>query len=320
MSNLELHADEWLDVVERDYLGTFVREGGASVKVVVARPEQVEGFVNSLLARGEGLGYVTAHVDESTARVYYMDRLFNAVARQVPWSELALDFMKSALRSHAYKLPEGPLTTQAIAAANGMEASQVYLTCQQLLAKSVLREYAMGKDFRLAMYQLCMAAVAGDDLLKDRAERINEWLRGEITSVGTLRLALIFEKINRYTARAILASTAEWVRLVGKAGLLAVVDVSRFALSKPQAVADGTLVRPPSRAAVMDTYELMRQCIDGTDEMAGAMIIFVTGYDFVDDERRGMRSYAALEQRLAEDVRDRSRANPHAPMVRIAVA
>jgi hypothetical protein len=77
-------------------------------------------------------------------------------------------------------------------------------------------------------------------------------------------------------------------------------------------------MRPPTQAAVMDTYELMRQCIDGTDEMSGIAVCFMAGPELVQDEKRGMRAYAALEQRLTDDVRDRRRSNPLAPMVRIA--
>jgi hypothetical protein len=167
------------------------------------------------------------------------------------------------------------------------------------------------------MNQLCRSAVERDQLLSELAARVTEWLKGDLRTVGALRSAMIFERINRYNSRAMFISLGEWVRLAGRSGLLVVVDVSRFASGRSVAGADGTEIRPPSRAAIMDTYEMMRQCIDGTDEMSGLGICFLTGPEFLRDETRGMRAYPALEQRLTDDVRDRRRGNPHAPMVRM---
>jgi hypothetical protein len=189
----------------------------------------------------------------------------------------------------------------------------VRITVQQLLTSSVIKNYAMARDFRVAMNQICRAAVERDDLLTESAARVVDWLRGNLKSVRTLRSAMIFERINRYNARSMFASLGQWVRRSRSAGLLIVVDVSRFASRRPIAGPDGTEIRPPSQAAVMDTYEMMRQCIDGTDEMYGVAICFLTGPEFVQDDKRGMRAYSALEQRLTDDVRDRRRSNPHAP-------
>jgi hypothetical protein len=226
--------------------------------------------------------------------------------------------VSSALRAHGYVMPEGDPLVDEIAAANSVDVSQVRITVQQLLTSSVIRDYTMARDFRVAMNQICRAVVERDDLLTDSAARIEEWLKGDLRSARPLRSAMIFERINRYNARSMLASAGQWVRSSGRSGLLIVVDVSRFASAKPTTGPDGTTMPPPTKAAVMDTYEMMRQCIDGTDEMCGVAICFLAGLEFVQDDKRGMRAYAALEQRLTDDVRDRWRSNPHAPMVRIA--
>jgi P-loop Domain of unknown function (DUF2791) len=318
MNELEIEPQEWLDIFERDYLASFVREGGAATKVLVVEPELAPELARRLLAVAERNGLLTAHVDQTVQRVYYMDRLFNEVARQIEWRRLANDFMRGALRSHGYAMPDGDPVVDEVAAANSIDVGQVRITVQQLLSNSVIKEYTMARDFRVAMNQICRAAVERDDLLTELAARVVEWLRGDLRSVRPLRSAMIFERINRYNARSMLASLGQWVRRAGKSGLLIAVDVSRFASGRPILGMDGTQMRPPSKAAVMDAYEMMRQCIDCTDEMYGVGICFLTGPEFVQDDRRGMRAYSALEQRLTDDVRDRRRSNPHAPMVRIA--
>jgi hypothetical protein len=318
MDALEIAPGEWLDIFERDYLASFIRHGGAAIKVVVSSPEVATRLVARMRDVAERNGFLSAHVDHAVQRVYYMDRLFNEVARQTNWLQLASDCMRQRLRSHGYTLPEGEPLIDEIAAINAIDAGQVRITVEQLVTNSVIQDYAMARDFRVAMGQMCRSVVERDDMLGDTAQRIVEWLSGELRTVRALRSAMIFERINRYNARSMLASLGHWARNAERAGILVTVDVSRFASGRYTTAPDGTEMRPPTQAAVMDTYEMMRQCIDGTDEMSGVAMCFLAGPEFIQDEKRGMRAYAALEQRLTDDVRDRRRGNPNAPMVRLA--
>lgn len=320
MTELEIAPQEWLDIFERDYLASFVRDGGAATKVLVVDPELATELVTRLSAAAARNGLLTAHVEQTVPRVYYMDRLFNEVAKQIDWARLATDFMCTALRAQGYAMPEGEPIVDEVAAANTIDVGQVRITVQQVLTSSVIKDYNMARDFRVAMGQLCRSAVEHDDLLAESAARVVDWLRGDLKSVRAVRSAMIYERINRYSARSMVTSLGQWIRSAGRSGLLVVVDVSRFASGKSLPLADGTEARPLSQAAVMDAYEMMRQCIDGTDEMCGVAICFLAGPEFVQDERRGMRAYSALEQRLTDDVRDRRRSNPHAPMVRLAAS
>jgi hypothetical protein len=319
MDELEIPAGQWLEVFEREYLASFVPEGGAVVKVLVAQPEPALEVVAALREVGRRNGLITAHVNQAVQRINHMDRLFNDVAKQTNWRDLASDCMRRQLAASGYRLPEGEPLIDGVASINGIDdVGQVRITVQQVVSNTVIRDYAMARDFRVAMGHMCRAVVERDDLLCDTANRIVDWLKGDLKTISALRSAMIFERINRYNARSMLASLGEWARLAGHAGLLVTVDVSRFAAGRSMAAPDGTEMRAPTLAAVMDTYELMRQCIDDTDELSGIAVCFIAGPEFVQDDRRGMRAYPALEQRLTDDVRDRRRGNPHAPMVRLA--
>jgi P-loop Domain of unknown function (DUF2791) len=274
-------------------------------------------LVTSLREVAERNGFLIAHIDQAVQRIYHMDRLFNEVAKQTNWRQLASNCMHQGMGSHGYTLPEGEPFVNEIAAINAIDVGQVRITVEQMLSKSVIKDYTMARDFRVAMAQICRSIVERDDMLCENAQRIEEWLKGELKTVRPLRSAMIFERINRYNARSMLASLGHWARKAGRAGLLVTVDVSRFASNRSTIGPDGAEIRPPTQAAVMDTYEMMRQCIDGTDEMSGIAMCFLAGPEFVQDEKRGTRAYAALEQRLTDDVRDRRRGNPHAPMVRL---
>ena len=74
-----------------------------------------------------------------------------------------------------------------------------------------------------------------------------------------------------------------------------------------------------SKAAVLDAYEVLRQFIDATDELRGVLVVASVPPDLMTDEARGLPSYAALHLRIADEVRDRRRANPFAALIRLEV-
>jgi hypothetical protein len=99
-------------------------------------------------------------------------------------------------------------------------------------------------------------------------------------------------------------------------GLILDLDIGRLLVSR----------RPPvdereglyySKAMVIDAYEVLRQLVDATDDLAATLVAVVAPLDFVTDETRGLTSYTALQLRVADEVRDRRRVNPFAALVRL---
>jgi hypothetical protein len=173
----------------------------------------------------------------------------------------------------------------------------------------------MSQEFRLAQVRLCRAQLDPDDEpLVTEATR--EWLRGELRLLSGVKRALIFQKIARHNARHMLASLTHWLRLAGRSGLVLVLDISRclFAVRSGEREAGSVYYSTP---ATLDAYEVLRQLIDGTDELEGCYVAVLTGVEFLVDERRGLRRYDALYLRVADEVRDRSRQNPLAALVRV---
>src|SRR5690242_2930788 len=134
----------------------------------------------------------------------------------------------------------------------------------------------------------------------------------------TVRSALIYTRIGRHNARAMLASTTALLLAAGYRGLVVCFDYGRLAVTR----------RPPvearngfyySKAAVLDAYEVLRQFIDATDELRGVLIVAVMPPELMTDESRGLPAYSALQLRIADEVRDRRRANPFAALIRLEV-
>jgi bacteriophage exclusion system BrxC/D-like protein len=308
---------DWLGLVEAEYLAEFVPAGGAAVKFVVTPAESDREELRSGLRRlAEQAELQFVLIDAATTKVHLMDRVFQALAGQVDWDDLARAFLRRVLLEYGAEVPaEGQgIRLAALAELNGQPENMFRLKVESWLYERLFKDYAMSQELRLALTRLCRAQLDPDDE-PDVTAAVRLWLRGELRLISAVKRALIFQKVNRHNARHLLFSTSHWLRRAGRRGLVLVLDISRFAAQAPQAERDELLYY--STTAVLDGYELLRQLIDGTDELEGAFVAVLTGPELTADERRGYRAYQALYQRLADDVRSRRRENPLGALVRI---
>jgi P-loop Domain of unknown function (DUF2791) len=307
-----LSTDEWLRIMQDDYLKGYLRDGGATVKVVVAEEETRKDVVASLLERAHHANFVTANVDALTCKVHLVHNLFNSMAQQVDWPSLARDFVRRGLADRGYPAPPGDgLDLQEIADKHGLELALMRRQLNQMLTERLYQNSELTREMRLAAVQLCLAVAEGTDQATKMGQNIQEWLCGELRLISALKQALIFQKVNRHNARGLISSLGSWARMAGKSGVVVTLDIARYL----EPAGDPNQGLRFSKSATLEVYEVVRQFIDGTDEMVGTMLVFLTGADFLTDVQRGMKAYDALRLRLYDDVRDRSRPNPLSPMV-----
>ena len=313
---------EWLTVVQREYLQSFIRDGGATVKFIVPTEEINHGGLRQgLRSIAEAEGYQFAWVDAATTRVYMIDQLFQEVAQQVDWEELSFSFVSCLLIEQGLTLPSErfDFTLQNLAALNQRD---VRLLQQELLAlpeKRLLQDYRMNQEFRLAMIRLCQAQFGGDGMSPVPAEVIKEWLYGRLRRLVELKPALIFQKVARDNARHLLSSLSYWLHLVGKSGLVLMLDISRCLVQRPRPKEQQDDSRYYTLAMVLDTYEVLRQFIDATDELEFCFVVVIAPPAFLHpDERRGVYSYDALRMRIWDEIHDKQRVNPFSTLLRLS--
>jgi len=314
---MQIRPSEWLEVVGREYLQDFIRRGGATVKFAVTDDLAARHRLRDALRRlGESGGYRVAVVDAAETKVHLVDRVFHAVARQISWEETARAFLARVL-AETYRLPDDPtnLTLGALAEANDVPERRLSTSIGDILWRALFRDYAMSQEFRLAMVRLCRAQLSPDDE-PAVTDAVLAWLRGDLRRLSEVKRALIFQKIARHNARHMLASLAHWLSITGSAGLLLLVDIARAPLNVPRAERDEGIYY--SRPATFDVYEVLRQLIDGTDELEACFVAVLAGPEFATDLRRSYVQYPALQYRLADEVHDRYRPNPLAALVRVA--
>jgi hypothetical protein len=315
---------DWLEIIRKEYLRDFIRSGGAAVKFVVPTDEVCRQQVrDSLRNASEEEGFFFAFVDAVSTKIHMIDKLFHEVARQVDWDGLAYSFVTEIFRENDYELPANreEFNLRQIAALNKRpeELSENLLRkdFQGWLEHKIFRDYEMSQEFRIAMINLCMAQLDPGNTSSFPSKAVKEWLQGDLRLIGALKKAPIFQKVARHNARHLLLSLAHWLRINGKNGLVLVLDISRYAVATRSKDPDDGFYY--SKPATIDVYEVLRQFIDGTDELESCLIVVVAQKDFLNDEKRGLKRYDALKLRIWDDVKDRYRQNPFDSLVRLSL-
>jgi hypothetical protein len=234
----------------------------------------------------------------------------------MPWEDTARAFLARTIVESGYQLPADPtnLTLTALAEANDVPDRRLNTSVTDILWRSLFRDYAMSQEFRLAMVRLCRAQLYPDDE-PAVTDAVMAWLRGDLRRISEVKRALIFQRIARHNARHLLASLSHWLRITGSAGLLLILDIARCPLTVPREERDDGVYY--SRPATFDAYEMLRQLIDGTDDVEAMLTVALAGREFTTDLRRSYVQYPALHYRLADEVRDQYRPNPLSALVRI---
>ena len=302
---------EWLSVIEREYLSGFVPDGGAAVKVAVL-DEPVIGLAADRLTRlGEAHGLQAVQIDAGRTRINLIHELLFAITRALPWDGMLQSYLEGLFTGNAYAWPrpEVAMTMAELAVAFGVAPSLLARQRDHWLTADLWDDRQLAQDFRAALLRLCLSRLEPDG--SEMAGPVLQWLRGEKVPAALLRTADISVRISRTNARAMLGSLCHFVRKAGSAGLLIVLDVRQLARTS---AAEGAMRYSP--AAVMDTYEVLREIIDDAERLPGLFAAVLCDPALATgDPRRTLSQYAALQMRVWPDVRPGDRQNPVAPLV-----
>ena len=315
MSNT-IPIQEWLRFIDSEYLSTFIRDGGASVKFAVTPEQRKPELYSALKARCQELDYIFVELDAITSRVHMPQDIFFALARQIDWRLLARRMVLQLAEERGFNVNEIDLTDdsenifRALGLANNLDARFILQDIRRAIEARVYKNQQMARDFKVAMTHLCTNMGSGES-----TQPLLDWLTGVNTRIGNVRTFYIRTSINRTTARHFIESATYWVRHVGFAGTVVLLDNTRVTVGRNPKDEK----RYYTRAMTIDHYELLREFIDDVDRLTGTMIAIVTNNDFVDDHSiRSWKIYPALQTRIMDDVRDRNLINPVAALLRLS--
>lgn len=317
-----IDTDEYVEFLDREYLGAYVAPGGAAVKFVTTADDAHASAVSATIrARAVAAGFLCARVDAAVTRVHMMDDVFFELARQVDWDALAVSAVRSALAATAHPVAEGSddVSVDAVAAHHGVDPGELTRDVNRVLQQQIYRDYGMVQEFRIAMLRLCQAQLRTGQVTEAEHDAVLDWLRGELRRISLLRSAMIFRRIGRHNARHLLFSLSHWLSVNGRAGLVLELDIRRLGFARrPKPEERAGLYY--TKAALMDAYELLRQLVDNTDELSHCCVVVVAVPEFLTDPNRGLDAYQALKLRIFDEVRDRRRDNPYSSLIRLRAA
>jgi hypothetical protein len=309
-------AEAWLDLIDHEYLRQFISGGGSAVKFIESNAEQLEEVQARLVGLAEQHGLASCRINASQTRIHMIQDTFFAISRSLDWSAMAQAFVETLVAKQGYRWPHpgGGVTFQDVAAYNEIDVRLFRLDVNRWLTDEIMRDRSMSQDFRIAMATLCRTRLEPDETDKGVTMPVLEWLRGELRAIGALRQAYITAKITRHNGRAMLRSLCRWLRLCGRKGICVTLDI-RQVLRAGAPIGDGLRYSP---AAVIDTFEVLRQLIDDAETFQGLLVIVLADETLTGlDPKRSLNAYDALKMRVWDDVRATRRDNPLAALVRL---
>lgn len=311
-------AEAFVSFLDGEYLRGYVDGGGAAVKFVVPDDERcAQIFFDAFAVAAGAAGYTSVKIDAAETRVHLLEQVFFEVARHVEWDQLAAVATRKAASAAGYPPPSGgELTLERLASHHRVDPRELKRDLDRQLQRQVQQDYAMVAEFRTAMLRLCQAQLRSGQVVDAEHAAVLDWLRGDLRQMSVLKSALIFRKIGRHNARHLLFSLAHWLAVNDRAGLAVVLDARRLGFARRPAPEErhGHYY---TKAALLDAYEVLRQLVDNTDEMANCIVAVVASPAFLSDSSRGLDAYQALKLRIFDEVRDANRDNPLSSLIRL---
>lgn len=314
-----LTVSSYAEFIAREYLGDYVRRGGAAVRFVVTGSDEVTArWHQQLAAAAAAEGYLYIDVDAGEVRVHLIEQLYAAIAGQLDWTDLARRHVTEAWDELGLPARDGPgeLTVAVVADRHDIDPREAARSIRRQLETTLLRDPSLAREFRLAVLRLCQAELGTGQVIDAERDAVLAWLRAAPVALRDLRSASLYTRIGRHNARSMLVSLTAWQARVAGTGLVLDLDLARLAVSRRPPIEERTGFYY-SKAAVLDAYEVLRQLIDATDTLHGVFVAVTLPPPLVSDETRGLPAYSALHLRVVDEVRDRRRANPFAALVRL---
>lgn len=317
-----LEVDEYLKHLQDEYLHSYIHTGGASVKFVATDADTTASYFSKrLAATAYDSEYLYVRLDALQTRMQFIEEVFFAVSQQIDWQMLAVDFLrwsysKLDIPPDENSAPAAAVQVRRVAEVYGLHDGELYRTIRRFLERVLLGEELLMHQFRIAMLRLCESLLNWIETDGDEHKIVLRWLRGHSVPVTQLRTVGLYSRISRHQARYVFSSLTRWVNLAGRPGIVVELDMARVAVGR----------RPPAstrrgfyytKAATLDTFEILRQFVDATDDLQASLVVVTMPHQMVVDSNRGLPAYHALYLRVANEVHDQDRANPFASLVRV---
>ena len=274
--------DNYLGTIDEDYLGSFVKDGGSAFKMVIG----VYGggkthFLYCIREIAWNYDYIASYIVLSPEQTpfYKLEQVYRTIASNLIYPQTPEELLSGydrgieavikAWYSRKYQEMAGKLPDDLIS--------------QELNAyASALGPYE-STSFRNAVKEAFLSLTERRD---DDFTLIIQWLEGENPPKNLLKDFKIFEKIDKSTAFKMIRSLVQWVRDIGYAGIVVLMD---------EAEQTPSMTTKQKAALLSNMRELIDEC--GHANFRNAMWFYaVPDENFLEGRTQ---VYEALRQRLS---------------------
>lgn len=288
------------DFVEQTYLRGFIKQGGAKVKFLVGASGAGKTHALQEIGRNATLNdYVVSTGNGRQDRLDEFHALYQLTLRGIDIEASVNAVIASICVECGWDLPN--LSGTLVDDWHSQGVKQMYMPRLRSKLEGVFKDRAFNRAFATALALLLAHWSGVAKLDPAQLQTILGWLRGEPTLKSNVKQFALHSKLDRYTSRDMLRS---WVHLltkyVGKAGLVILIDDVDALISGTNANTGRALYTRQGRDKA---YENIRQMIDDVDQAGYLLLVLAGSVDLIDDKKRGLRTYAALWQRLQDELR-----------------
>ncbi len=286
--------------LEDKYINGYIKDGGAKFKLILGS----EGcgktaFLHRLGQSARIANYAVATMSARTTQLGRLDDFYRQVMSVLDLNALIKLVSEHTVRSLGYDPMEvGKSSFIVWAVTRGRSQPSINRLVQEELEK-LYHHGGLTPDFAAAVVSLTYRHLSGQK--DETVDNISSWLKGlQTINYRILSGCGIHKRIDAYTARHALRSLLHLLRFVDIPGLVVLIDdLDRLMVTGKQT--DGYMTY--SRQKRGDTYESIRQFIDDGELMPGLFLICASRDTIAQDPKRGIPSYAALQNRLVDEVR-----------------
>ena len=150
--------------VRREYVDTFIPDGGGAVRVVVGEDVALLAAERALAAAGEAVGLTIVRIDTASVKLHMLHQAFFAIATSLDWDAFMPARLEMLVTAAGCRWPAPGMgaSLSVVADANGIAPTLLRTTLQRQITRAVWDDGRLAHDFRKAMIAL-LDARQGDD-------------------------------------------------------------------------------------------------------------------------------------------------------------
>jgi len=313
LDEMTLGNDAWLDFVEGHYLKNYILNGGSKVKLLIGPEGNGKTHLLSFIRNdAKKMGYQTVSVSlQDQEKVLNIVDLYKRCALSVDQELLTAGLCRQVGIELGYpedKYNEDKPILSILMEEEGLTRGEAGKEIRKAVKKITI-ESDLSPSFHVFVYNLLADRLIGNSNKID--EVCWKWFKGNKLEPTEKKIVHLFDKLNRINARVWLYSLIRLVQLSGSKGLVLLID-NLDAMTQRD---DETRRYCYTPNATKDIYELLRQLVDAVELLEYFLVVIAGRPELLSDERRGLKSYEAIWQRLQTGLISSEHFNRFADMV-----